>query len=108
MPTGKMHAEARHWRRERRWLPKLAPVLPLGVPVPLADGMPAERYPIEWSVYRWLKGERRPPVWGGLGVGDPAWDVMVAWKVLSADTSDILRTGLSVDESTWRGARAVR
>ncbi len=196
--------------KERQWLPRLAPLLPLAVPVPLADGMPAERYPFEWSVYRWLKGENatmecitdlnqlatdlaqfvavlqdidptggpfpgehnffrglplatrdaptraaivslrgaidvgavttawelalrspeweQPPVWihgdldsrnllveegrltavidwGGLGVGDPACDVMVAWKVLSADTREIFRTALVVDESTWARAR---
>jgi aminoglycoside phosphotransferase (APT) family kinase protein len=196
--------------KERQWLPRLAPLLPLAVPVPLADGMPAEGYPFEWSVYRWLKGENatlervtdlsrlatdlaqfvaalqqidptggtspgehnsyrgvplatrdaptraaivslrgaidvgtvtaawesalrspeweHPPVWihgdldsrnllveegrlsavidwGCLGVGDPACDVMVAWKVLSADTRDIFRTALSVDESTWARAR---
>ncbi|HEY3051755.1 MAG TPA: phosphotransferase, partial [Gaiellaceae bacterium] len=28
-------------KKERRWLPKLAPHLPLAVPVPLADGVPA-------------------------------------------------------------------
>src|SRR5437870_812706 len=39
--------------------------------------------------------------WGGLGVGDPACDVMVVWKVLSADTRDIFRAELSVDEATW-------
>ncbi len=43
--------------KERRWLPTLAPLLPLAVPVPLAKGMPAEDYPWEWSVYRWLEGE---------------------------------------------------
>jgi aminoglycoside phosphotransferase (APT) family kinase protein len=43
--------------------------------------------------------------WGGLGVGDPACDVMVAWKVLSADTRDIFRTALSVDEATWARGR---
>jgi len=196
--------------KERRWLPRLAPLLPLAVPVPLGDGMPAEGYSFEWSVYRWLKGENatiervtdlsqlatdlaqfvaalqqidptggpspgehnffrgeplaardaptraaivslrgaidvgavtaawesarrapeweHPPVWihgdldsrnllveegrlsavidwGGLGVGDPACDVMVAWKVLSADTRDIFRTALSLDESTWARAR---
>jgi len=196
--------------KERRWLPKLAPLLPLPVPVPLADGAPAEGYPFEWSVYRWLSGEdatvqpvtdprrlatelaqfvavlqqidatngpppgehnffrgeplaardaatraaivslrdaidvdtvteiwesalRSPawgdaPVWihgdldarnllvdqgrlsavidwGSLGVGDPACDVMVAWKVLSVDTRDVFRAALSVDESTWTRAR---
>ena len=43
--------------KERAWLPRLAPLLPLAVPVPLAEGVPAEGYPFEWSVYRWLKGE---------------------------------------------------
>jgi aminoglycoside phosphotransferase (APT) family kinase protein len=184
--------------------------LPLAVPVPLAEGIPAEDYPWAWSVYRWLGGEnatveriadlgqaatdlarfvaalqgidatggpspgrhnffrgvalaardaavrasiaslrneidvgavtavweaalrapewKHPPVWihgdldarnllvehgqlsavidwGCLGVGDPACDVMVAWKVLSAETRDIFRTALSVDEATWARGR---
>src|SRR6476646_7811453 len=40
--------------KERRWLPRLAPLLPLAVPVSLADGVPAAGYPFEWCVYRWL------------------------------------------------------
>jgi aminoglycoside phosphotransferase (APT) family kinase protein len=196
--------------KERLWLPRLAPFLPLAVPIPLAEGAPDAGYPFEWSVYRWLKGENattervadlrqlatdlaqfitalqridptdgpspgehnvfrgeplaardagtraaivalrgeidvdavsaawesdlrspgweQPPVWihgdldsrnmlveggrlsavidwGCLGVGDPACDVMVAWKVLTADTRDLFRTALSVDESTWARAR---
>jgi aminoglycoside phosphotransferase (APT) family kinase protein len=43
--------------REQRWLPRLAPHLPLAVPVPLALGRPAEGYPFHWSVYPWLPGE---------------------------------------------------
>jgi aminoglycoside phosphotransferase (APT) family kinase protein len=43
--------------KEARWLPKLAPHLPLAVPVQLALGRPAEGYPFEWSVYEWLPGE---------------------------------------------------
>ena len=43
--------------KEHRWLPRLAPHLPLDVPVPLAKGTPAEGYPFPWSVYRWLEGE---------------------------------------------------
>ncbi len=42
--------------KERAWLPKLAPHLPLAVPLPLADGKPGEGYAFEWSVYRWLSG----------------------------------------------------
>ena len=201
---------SRTLEKERQWLPRLAPLLPLAVPIPLAAGMPGEGYPFTWSVYSWLKGEnatgecisdlgqlatdlaqfiaalqridpsggpspgehnffrgeplaRRdaetraaiesldskidvdaarttweealrapewqgPPVWihgdldarnmlvangrlsavidfGGLGVGDPACDVMVAWKVLSAETRDIFRSALAVDEATWARSR---
>jgi aminoglycoside phosphotransferase (APT) family kinase protein len=46
-----------HLDKERQWLPRLAPLLPLAVPVPLAKGIPAEDYPWDWSVYRWLEGE---------------------------------------------------
>ena len=42
---------------EAEWLPKLAPHLPLAIPVQLAMGQPAEGYPFEWSVYEWLPGE---------------------------------------------------
>lgn len=53
--------------RERQWLPRLAPELPLAVPVPVASGAPGEGYPCEWSVYRWLEGEP----WRSEGVADP-------------------------------------
>jgi aminoglycoside phosphotransferase (APT) family kinase protein len=42
---------------EAEWLPKLAPHLPLAVPVQLAMGHAAEGYPFEWSVYEWLPGK---------------------------------------------------
>jgi aminoglycoside phosphotransferase (APT) family kinase protein len=195
--------------KERQWLPKLAPLLPLAVPLPLATGKPAVGYPFDWAIYRWLEGEaatsdkidmgraatdlamfvaalqrvdpaggpppgehnswrgvplvmrdramrsaitslgpsidaeavtaawqaalrardhERAPVWihgdldarnllakegrlsavldfGCLGVGDPACDVMVAWKVLSAGSRDIFLTALCVDEATRARAR---
>lgn len=43
--------------KEQRWLPKLAPFLPLAIPEPLAVGEPGEGYPWRWSVYRWIEGE---------------------------------------------------
>ena len=191
-------------RSERRWLPRLAPQLPLAVPLPLADGRPGHGYPFEWSVYRWRDGvpaEREPitdaeqaaddlaafvaalqridpaggptpgphnafrgaplarfdgrtrasiaelgvdataweealaappwdraPVWhhgdldvrnllvtngrvsgvidfGCLGVGDPACDVAVAWKVLPSEERCRFRNALSVDDATWARAR---
>ncbi len=43
--------------KEHRWLPRLAPLLPLPIPVPLEMGVPADGYPWHWSIYRWLEGE---------------------------------------------------
>jgi aminoglycoside phosphotransferase (APT) family kinase protein len=43
--------------KEHRWLPRLAPLLPVAIPVPLGKGTPAEGYPWHWSIYRWLEGE---------------------------------------------------
>jgi aminoglycoside phosphotransferase (APT) family kinase protein len=42
---------------ERRWLPRLAPLLPLTIPEPLAEGAPGEGYAWPWGVYRWIEGE---------------------------------------------------
>jgi len=43
--------------KEREWLPRLGPHLPLAVPVPLALGEPGDGYAFTWSIYRWLDGE---------------------------------------------------
>jgi aminoglycoside phosphotransferase (APT) family kinase protein len=43
--------------KEQKWLPKLAPSLPLPIPAPLAMGEPGEGYPWRWSVYRWIEGD---------------------------------------------------
>lgn len=55
LPTGGWYS--RQVEKEQRWLPVLAPQLPLPIPVPLAQGEPASGYPWPWSVYRWLDGE---------------------------------------------------
>lgn len=47
--------------KEHRWLPWLAPRLPLPIPVPVAKGEPGEGYPFPWSVYRWLEGDTATP-----------------------------------------------
>jgi aminoglycoside phosphotransferase (APT) family kinase protein len=43
-------------RKEHRWLPVLAPQVPLPIPVPVAMGEPGGGYPWNWSVYHWLDG----------------------------------------------------
>lgn len=196
--------------KEIEWLPKLAPLLPLEAPLPLAVGRPAEGFPFVWAVYTWLDGEpaaherirdpveaasdlarfvaalqrvdptdgpppgehnvfrgeslvlrdeatraalallrdrfdakavtavwesaleapgwQLPPVWihgdldsrnllvqggrlsaaldwGCLGVGDPACDVMAAWKLFPADARAVFRAELCVDDATWARSR---
>jgi aminoglycoside phosphotransferase (APT) family kinase protein len=44
--------------------------------------------------------------WGCVGVGDPACDVMVAWKMLSPEARGRFREALTVDDATWARARA--
>jgi aminoglycoside phosphotransferase (APT) family kinase protein len=41
---------------EARWLPWLAPQLPLALPVPVATGRPDVGYPFDWAVHEWLPG----------------------------------------------------
>ncbi|MFI2739734.1 aminoglycoside phosphotransferase family protein [Streptomyces sp. NPDC018711] len=43
--------------KEQRWLPHLAPHLPLPVPVPVGRGVPGEGYGRAWSVFAWLDGD---------------------------------------------------
>jgi aminoglycoside phosphotransferase (APT) family kinase protein len=43
--------------KEHRWLPTLAPRLPLPIPTPLAKGRPGSGFPYSWSIYQWLDGE---------------------------------------------------
>lgn len=184
--------------KEFEWLPRLAPVLPLAIPVPVAVGRPDFGYPWPWAVARWLDGEvatveglgdsvgaalqlaefllalqrfsvadfaperelaerdvatrraivevsdvfdsaamtavwdaalrapswNRPPVWfhgdfhtgnlltvdgrlnavidfGGLGVGDPARDLMMAYTLMSPRSRSAFRGALDLDDDTW-------
>ncbi len=195
--------------KEHEWMPRLAPHLPLSIPIPLAKGNPGQGYPYNWSVYQWLEGENtsidqiadpcktaielaqfitalqqiesiggplaeehnlrgvplktkdkltrksiaslkdmidtnaalaawdealqalewnHKPVWfhgdllignvlfkkghlsavidfGGLGVGDPACDLMIAWSLFSGESRKIFRETLNVDDDTWARGR---
>jgi aminoglycoside phosphotransferase (APT) family kinase protein len=190
--------------KELRWLPRLAPHLPLTIPAPIAVGRPDLGYPWPWAVSRWLDGAvatveglagsaetavalagflralqrfpqdgapsgdteelpdrdastrasiaqvadvfdapsltevweaaldapgwDRPPVWfhgdfhignlltvdgrlsavidfGGLGVGDPARDMTIAFTLMSAPTRSVFQAALGVDDATWARGR---
>ena len=55
LPSAEGYAEQA--AKESHWLPRLAPHLPVDVPVPLAVGEPDAEFPWMWSVYQWIEGE---------------------------------------------------
>ncbi|GAA1675727.1 aminoglycoside phosphotransferase family protein [Nonomuraea maheshkhaliensis] len=198
----------RQAQKEFEWLPRLAPHLPLAIPVPVGVGEPDFGYPWRWAVSRWLEGEvatvetladsstaavqlaefltalqrrgpeyarephpdltaqpladrdhatraaiaevsdifdpaamtalwnealnapewDRSPVWfhgdfhtgnlltidcrlsavidfGGLGIGDPACDLMIAFTLMSPTSRAAFRTTLGLDDATWTRGR---
>jgi aminoglycoside phosphotransferase (APT) family kinase protein len=62
----RVHRWAADLSKELRWLPQLAPQLPLMVPEPVASGRPSPDFPLPWAIYRWLPGE----TWSGARSGD--------------------------------------
>ncbi|WP_079087098.1 aminoglycoside phosphotransferase family protein [Streptomyces silvensis] len=73
---------------ESRWLPWLAPQLPVAVPAVLGRGEPGEGYPWAWSVHRWLDGAN--PVAGELTAPGPLAADLAAFvaALRRADPSD--------------------
>lgn len=59
LPSAGEYAQA--VEKEQRWLPMLAPILPLPIPVPLAVGAATSDFPHPWSVYGWLDGVTAKP-----------------------------------------------
>ena len=43
-------------QNEQRWLPELAPSLPIAAPVPVRTGTPTDFYPWHWSLLPWFEG----------------------------------------------------
>jgi aminoglycoside phosphotransferase (APT) family kinase protein len=43
---------------------------------------------------------------GGVGIGDPAADVVPAWSVFNQAGRDAVRQALDVDDITWQRGRA--
>ncbi len=81
-----------HWaigdlEKESRFLPLLAPLLPVEVPVPLGKGAPVENYPSSWSIYPWLKGEN--PIVGSISHPD----------LLATDLANFITALHSIDSS---------
>jgi aminoglycoside phosphotransferase (APT) family kinase protein len=55
LPSAEPYVQA--VEKEHRWLPILAPHLPLPIPVPLGQGKPGCGFSRPWSVYQWIAGD---------------------------------------------------
>jgi aminoglycoside phosphotransferase (APT) family kinase protein len=66
--------------KEARWLPYVAPALPVAVPTIVAVGEPDVGYPERWSVVRWLDGE----------LGDAPIGPAAAAHGLARDLADVV------------------
>lgn len=73
----RMDTEPDRQLTERRWLPVLAPRLPLPVPVPVRHGVPSVRFPKLWTVVTWVPGV--PLDHGSITRGEHAADTLAAF-----------------------------
>lgn len=78
-------AKASALRKERTWLPRLSPWLPVAVPEPVYAGTPAPVFPADWSVLRWIDGAEAGP------------DSVRDWAALGADLAVFVRALHRVD-----------
>ncbi|WP_207915327.1 aminoglycoside phosphotransferase family protein [Micromonospora sp. 15K316] len=87
-------------RKERAWLPRLAPRLPCRVPEPVHAGEPAATFPVAWAVYRWIDGEVVGPAcvtdWATFGRD-------LAAAVRSLHSTDLMGATRAGELSWYRG-----
>jgi aminoglycoside phosphotransferase (APT) family kinase protein len=87
--------------KEQRWLPTLAPHLPLAIPTPVASGAATEAHPYRWSVYRWVDGDSadRAPIEDSVGAARSLGRFAAALR--RVDASGAPEPG---PDTTYRGA----
>lgn len=69
---------------DARWLPVLAPHLPVSVPAPVALGEPDDSFPFAWSIARWLPGS-------------PPTEATIDPRQLARDLGDFVRALHAID-----------
>ncbi|ACZ29113.1 aminoglycoside phosphotransferase [Xylanimonas cellulosilytica DSM 15894] len=88
---------------DARWLPRLAPHLPLAVPAPVAVGHPDGAYPFPWSIVPWLPGRAVGDPLGGKPLGFDAEDGARALGAFVRALRSLDPTDGPLKEGTSRG-----
>jgi aminoglycoside phosphotransferase (APT) family kinase protein len=100
-------ADFRYWLDRFDGNPAVSDVWEEALNAPPWDGPPIWHHG-DLDVRNWLVRDGRLTGiidWDEMGVGDPACDVMVAWKLHSAVARDAFRQALPTDDATWARAR---
>lgn len=71
--------------KESTWVPRLAPLLPVPVPLVLGEGAPSDDYPGRWAVARWLDGD------------NPEVDRLARPDALARDLAEFVAAYRSID-----------
>jgi len=107
IPLVERDPEIRYWLARFEGEPEVTAEWERALAAPAWDGPPVWHHG-DLDARNWLvRGGRISGVidWGSMGVGDPACDVMVAWKLHSPAARDAFRDALPTDDATWERAR---
>ena len=109
IPLAERDAEVRAWLAGWDGDPRVEAEWERALAVPPWEGPPVWHHG-DLDVRNWLVRDGRISAvidWGTAGVGDPACDVMVAWKLHSPEARDAFREALPTDDATWERARGL-
>ena len=107
IPLSERDDDARYWLARFNGDPAVAAEWERALAAPPSDGPPVWHHG-DLDARNWLVREGRITGvidWDMMGVGDPACDVMVAWKLHSSAARDAFREALPTDDATWERAR---
>jgi aminoglycoside phosphotransferase (APT) family kinase protein len=107
IPLAERDEEFRYWLAQFDGDPAVLAVWESALAAPPWKGPPVWHHG-DLDVRNWLvRNGRITGVidWGTMGIGDPACDIMVAWKLHSPAARDVFREYLPTDDATWARAR---
>jgi aminoglycoside phosphotransferase (APT) family kinase protein len=107
IPLAERDKEIRYWLTRFDGDPAVSAEWERALAAPSWEGPPVWHHG-DLDVRNWLVRDGRVSGvidWGSMGVGDPACDVMVAWKLHSSSARDAFRESLPTDDATWERAR---
>jgi len=93
--------------KDFRWLPLLAPMLPVAIPEPLARGRPGAGFPWDWGVYSWLPGENPGLGSGGAGLALDLAGFVRALREIDVEGAPASRRGKGLATQDERARQAL-